>query len=415
MKHTLLIALFSFIISSFIIASTDTFTDKMAAIGSPGLSSDPCAAIDKKLIKLDTFTRMLNNTSSFYLEEKASAIPVPGITVSNNKKKMLRDAKKKYMEYAAERQKYACDTSLSESTDEMDVNTPTVKGDEVAMNTDDKYTDQKDIVSSSGLSSDQCAALDKKLIKLDAFTRMVNNTSSFYLEEKASAIPVPGITVSNNKKKMLKDARKKYMEYSSEREKYACDTPLPVIMDEKEVVVTPVLVSEQSVAQDKKPVKQDNDTTKVKVKSTPVTKEAEPKVVKVQKITTSKHEEPMIKAEETKAEAVKVKETKYVAETPAIVTSAKMDDEKTVVPEPVLSTSLSDSCADIDKKLTELYEFMMMVNNTSAFHLEEKAEALSVPGISISNNKKRMLRDAKKKYDKLLSERQRHGCDRLEN
>ena len=49
MKQTLLITLFSFAISSFVIASTDTFTDKMAVVGSPGLSSDPCAAIDKKV------------------------------------------------------------------------------------------------------------------------------------------------------------------------------------------------------------------------------------------------------------------------------------------------------------------------------------------------------------------------------
>ena len=42
----------------------------------------------------------------FHLEEKASALSVPGITVSNNKKKMLRDAQKKYEEYRAEYQKY---------------------------------------------------------------------------------------------------------------------------------------------------------------------------------------------------------------------------------------------------------------------------------------------------------------------
>ncbi|WP_373033412.1 hypothetical protein, partial [Sulfurovum sp.] len=72
MKQTLLITLFSFVLSSFMVASTDSITDKMAVIGSPGLSSDPCAAIDKKLIKLDEFTTMLNNTSAFHLEEKAS-------------------------------------------------------------------------------------------------------------------------------------------------------------------------------------------------------------------------------------------------------------------------------------------------------------------------------------------------------
>ena len=113
MKQTLLITLFSFAFSSFMIASTDKFTDKMAVIGSPGLSSDPCAAIDKKLIRLDEFTTMVNNTSSFHLEEKASALPVPGITVSNNKKKMLRDAKKKRAKLLAERQKYGCESSTN--------------------------------------------------------------------------------------------------------------------------------------------------------------------------------------------------------------------------------------------------------------------------------------------------------------
>ena len=56
-----------------------------------------------------------------------------------------------------------------------------------------------------------------------------------------------------------------------------------------------------------------------------------------------------------------------------------------------------------------------MVKNTSAFHLQEKASALPSPGFTVSNNKKKMLRDAKKKYDKLLAERKQYGCDTLEN
>ena len=115
MKQTLLITLFAFAITSFVIASTDTITDtitdKMSVVGSPGLSSDPCAAIDKKVLKLDRFTEVVQNTSAFHLEEKATALPVPGITVSNNKKKMLKDAEKKRTELLAERQKYSCDTS----------------------------------------------------------------------------------------------------------------------------------------------------------------------------------------------------------------------------------------------------------------------------------------------------------------
>jgi hypothetical protein len=71
-------------------------------------TSDECAAINKKIIRLNEFTTMVNNTSAFHLEEKAAALPVPGITVSNNKKKMLRVAKKKGVELLKEYQKYGC-------------------------------------------------------------------------------------------------------------------------------------------------------------------------------------------------------------------------------------------------------------------------------------------------------------------
>jgi hypothetical protein len=297
MKQTLLITLFSFAFSSFMIASTDKFTDKMAVIGSPGLSSDPCAAIDKKLIRLDEFTTMVNNTSSFHLEEKASALPVPGITVSNNKKKMLRDAKKKYVKYSADRQKYGCDTPMTASTDKKAV-----------------------VVSKPALSSDTSASIDKKPMKQDKVTAKVKNTSTAHGEEKAEVLTVPKITASNNKEQMLK-------------------------------------------------------------------------------------------VEEKKAEEIEVEHPKYATETPTPVTPAKTVEKKAVVSKPVLSTTSSDSCAAIDKKLIKLYEFMIMVNNTSAFHLEEKASALSVPGITVSNNKKKMLRDAKKKRAKLLAERQKYGCE----
>ena len=108
MKQTLLFTLSSFIIATLMTACTGQMADKMAVVGKPTLSSDPCAAIDKKVMRLDRFTEVVKNTSAFHLEEKATALPVPGITVSNNKKQMLRDADKKYAEYAAERQKYGC-------------------------------------------------------------------------------------------------------------------------------------------------------------------------------------------------------------------------------------------------------------------------------------------------------------------
>lgn len=110
MKQTLLLTLSSFAIATLLTACSGQVADKMAVVGKPTLSSDPCAAIDKKLIRLDEFTAMVNNTSAFHLEEKATALTVPGITVSNNKKQMLRDAKKKHAELSAERQKYGCET-----------------------------------------------------------------------------------------------------------------------------------------------------------------------------------------------------------------------------------------------------------------------------------------------------------------
>ena len=300
MKQTLLIALFSFSITSFMVASTDKFTDKLAVVGSPGLSSDPCAAIDKKVLKLDRFTEVVKNTSAFHLEEKATALPVPGITVSNNKKKMLRDAKKKYAEYAAERQKYGCDTPMTTSTD------------------------KKAVVSKPALSSAPSAAIDKKTVKQDKVTTKANNSSTVHVEDKAAALPVLASTASNKK-------------------------------------------------------------------------------------------EQMQKVEEKKAAAIEVEHPKYTTETPTPVTTAKTVEKKAVVSEPVLSSNSSDSCAAIDKKLIKLYEFMIMVNNTSAFHLEEKASALSVPGITVSNNKKKMLRDGEKKRAELSAEREKYGCDTAED
>ncbi len=457
MQQTLLITLFSFLLSSFMVASTDSITDKMAVIGSPGLSSDPCAAIDKKLIKLDEFTTMVNNTSAFHLEEKASALPVPGITVSNNKKKMLRDAKKKYAEYSAERKKYSCENPMPAGTAKMAVvaksteveavrQKDTVETPMPASGTD-KIADKMAVMGSPGLSSDPCAAIDKKLIKLDEFTTMVNNTSAFHLEEKASALPVPGITVSNNKKKMLRDAKKKYAEYSAERKKYSCENPMPAgtakmavvakskeveavrqkdtvetpmpasstdtIADKKTVVSKPVLSSEPSAAIDKKPLKQDKVTTKVNNTST-VSAEEKASALLVPASTASNKKEQMPKVEKKKSEAIEVEHPKYATETSTPVTTARTVEKKAVVSEPVLSSNSSDSCAAIDKKLIKLYQFTIMVNNTSAFHLEEKASALSVPGITVSNNKKKMLRDAEKKGKELLEERQKYGCETTE-
>ena len=259
MKQTLLFTRSFLTIATFMIASTS----QMAVADHTIFSSDSCAAIDEKIMKLDRFTTMVNNTSAFHLEEKASALPVPGITVSNNKKKMLRDAKKKYAEYAQERQKYDCETPMAARTQIADkktvVSKPAISSDTPAYivtpkvnNASTVNVEEKDValkaeskkyvakppvtayaankkreINTPAISSDrseECAAIDEKIMKLDRFTTMVNNTSAFHLEEKAAALPVPGITVSNNKRKMLRDAEKKGRELLKEHQKYGCET-----------------------------------------------------------------------------------------------------------------------------------------------------------------------------------------------
>ncbi len=76
----------------------------------------------------------------------------------------------------------------------------------------------------------------------------------------------------------------------------------------------------------------------------------------------------------------------------------------------VSSKSSFDECGDINKKLIEVDQYLMNVEKTSAFHLEEAAVALENPKISTSNNKKDMLKDAKRKKSALLADSQKHGC-----
>jgi len=385
MKQTLLITLFSLAITSFVIASTDTIadtiTDKMAVVGSPGLSSDPCAAIDKKVLKLDRFTEVVQNTSAFHLEEKANAISTPGITVSTNRKKMLKDAQKKYAEYEAERKKYGCKTPVSTN------NTP----DKMAI-------------------LDDCTAIEEKVIRLDRFTEVVQNTSAFHLEEKASAIPTPGITVSNNRKKMLKDAEKKYVEYEEERKKHGCKTPVISRIDHTADTMTvtsrATVTAGASAVAVKEPVRSVESTTKVNTKSV---EEKAAAVPVRQETSSSTREQTVIAVEPKEAEVPAASQTQSV-EAAATVSTVQMDEKSSVSEEAVYST---EKCDALDVELIELSEFTSMVKNTSAFHLEEKASALPSPGFTVSNNKKKMLRDIEKRLTELLAERQKYGCEPL--
>jgi len=74
-------------------------------------------------------------------------------------------------------------------------------------------------------TTDECATVNKKLLKVDEFIKIVNETSAFHLEEAASAVPVPGITLSNNKPRMLKDANQRKSELLDEHQKLGCETP----------------------------------------------------------------------------------------------------------------------------------------------------------------------------------------------
>jgi hypothetical protein len=302
---------------------------------------------------------------------------------------MLRDAEKKYAEYAAERQAYGCKTPMPAST--------------VAM------ANKKAGVSQSAFSADTCDAIDRKLLKLDEFTAMVNHTSAFHLEEKAAALQVPGITVSNNKKHMLRDVEKKKAELLQERQEYGCKAPVPAstaqMADKKAVIHKPALSSDPSADIDTKMMKSDALTTKVNSTSTaPV--EAKAAAVSVAEIAVNT-EEQMVTPAEKKDTALEAARQKQANETPVPAGAVQMADKKTEVSKPALS---SDTCDAINEELIKLYEFMIMVNNTSAFHLEEKAAALSVPEITKSTNKKKMLKDAEKKQAALLAEQQKYGC-----
>ena len=386
MKQTLLFTLFSLAIATLLTACSGKVADKMAVVGPPSYSSAPCAVIDKKMMRLDRFTEVVHNTSAFHLEEKATAISVPGITVSNNKKQMLRDAKKKQAEYAAERQKYGCEPSIAKMKD-------------------------KKAASKSALLYDSCDTIDRQLIQLDEFTTMVKNTSAFHLEEKATALPVPGITVSNNKKQMLRDAKRKRSELLKEREKLGCETPSPTqteqMQDDKAVVNKPPLVSKASADSDKKMMKPDVLTAKVNSASA-APMGAKAAALPVPELTTHDTKAPMVSEVKTQEAALEAAHQTEADKTPMPESTAKKVDTKSHASKPLAS---SEACDAIEEELIKLYEFMIMVKNTSAFHLQEKAAALPVPGITVSNNKTKMLEDAEKKGVELLAERTEQGCE----
>jgi virulence-associated protein VapD len=378
MKQTLLTLSFLTILAFMTACSTTKITDEMAVVGNPSLSSDPCAAIDEKVLKLDRFTQVVKNTSAFHLEEKANAIPTPGITVSNNRKQMLDDAQKKYAQYEAERQKYGCATPVKTNQ----------TAEKLAM-------------------LDTCTALDQKVMQLDRFTDVVKYTSAFHLEEKANAIPTPGITVSNNRKQMLRDAKKKYAQYEAERQKYGCATPVikDRTADAMSIATTTALSSVSTAVTQKEPV-----TTTMATSTSRVDLKESNKKVPAIKEQPGTNREVMVNTIEKKDNEVSAVPQTQTAVTPVSSRSVQVEEEKGVTDTPIYS---SKECDNIDEELIELAEFTAMVNNTSAFHLEEKARALPSPGFTVSNNKKKMLKDIKKRHAELLAKRKKYGCEPL--
>ena len=290
----------------------------------------------------------------FHLEEKASALPSPGISVSNNKKKMLRDAKKKRAEYLAEHQKQGCETSIPLTTVQR--------------------ADKTAVADNTPLSSEQCTTIEKKIMRLDRFTEVVKNTSAFHLEEKASALPSPGISVSNNRKKMLRDAKKKRAEYLAEHQKQGCETSVASTTvqraDKTAVADNTSLSSTPRTMIEKEPIK---STTKV-TNTSVVSLEEKAAVVPIAKNTVSNHKEQILRDEKKKNIELSVKRQAYDRKTSVIPETIKMADKMTVVDDSAFS---SEECNNLDQELIELAEFTSMVKNTSAFHLDREGQCIT--------------------------------------
>lgn len=82
---------------------------------------------------------------------------------------------------------------------------------------------------------------------------------------------------------------------------------------------------------------------------------------------------------------------------------------------PSLNTDKEAECATVQKNLLKVEKFTATVEKTSAFHLEEAAVAMSVPKITVSNNKRQMLRDAAKRKKELEAEQRELGCEVVTN
>ena len=71
---------------------------------------------------------------------------------------------------------------------------------------------------------------------------------------------------------------------------------------------------------------------------------------------------------------------------------------------------MQKNCQNIEQSLVKLQEYILRVENTSAFHLEEAAQAYEIPDVSRSTNKKFMLRDARKYRAELIEKHEKMKC-----
>ncbi|MEA3418598.1 MAG: hypothetical protein U9Q90_04285 [Campylobacterota bacterium] len=67
-------------------------------------------------------------------------------------------------------------------------------------------------------------------------------------------------------------------------------------------------------------------------------------------------------------------------------------------------------CTDLNKDLIKVDQYIEVVSQTDAFHLEEAAQAIEKPNISTSTNKPRMLKDANSLRDSLMMKKKKLGC-----
>ena len=80
------------------------------------------------------------------------------------------------------------------------------------------------------------------------------------------------------------------------------------------------------------------------------------------------------------------------------------------VPAAVNMMNNEDKCDAYNRQLLQVDQYLETVTKTSAFHLEEAAVALQKPQISTSNNKKDMLKDAKRRKADILVNMKTNGC-----